>query len=283
MAYPAAEFRIAANGRIKALLWPREHGAWGILLVPLVTGAFAARGVGDRLGPVLLFAVAALGLFCLRTPVESLLGTTPMRAQTPRERKAAASMIAGMAVISGVALAVLLWLGNRGLLPVGLFAACAFAAQAGVKKLGRGARMPSQIVGALGLTSTAAAAYCIVTGRLDSNALVLWLANWLFASDQVHFVQLRIHAARASGWAERFAQGRVFFFGQVVMIIVVALFYWGGWLPRGAAVAFVPVSVRGFAWFFAKPRPLLVHRLGKTELAHAITFGVLLIVGYRLG
>ena len=283
MAYPAAEFRVVANNRIRSLLWPREHGAWGILLVPLVTGAGAAKGVGERLGLVLLLAVAALALFCLRTPVESLLGTTPMRAQTARERRAARSMIALMAAISALEVAVLLWFGNWDLLPVGLFAAAAFLVQTGVKKLGRAARMPAQMVGALGLTSTAAAACCIVAGRLDSNAFVLWLANWLFASDQIHFVQLRIHAARASGRAEKFAQGRAFVIGQFAMMLVLALVYWGGWLPATALVAFVPVLLRGFAWFFAKPQPLLVHRLGITELVHAITFGVLLIVGYRLG
>jgi hypothetical protein len=283
MAQPVAEFRVVSSGRIKSLLWPREHGAWGILLVPLLTGALAAPGIGKRLGPVLLFTVAALALFCLRTPVESLLGTTPMRARTPRERKAAVSMIVVMSALAGVTVGALLWSGHRGLVPVGLLAAAAFVAQAGVKKLGRAARMPAQIVGAIGLSSTAAGAYYIVTGQLDRSAFALWLANWLFAYDQIHYVQLRIHASRARGWAERFAQGRAFFFTQFALMIALGLAYWFGLLPAPALLAFVPAVVRGFAWFGGRPKPLLVHRLGFTELAHAIVFGVIFILGYRAG
>src|ERR1019366_7623189 len=52
-------------------------------------------------------------------------------------------------------------------------------------KIGRAARMAAQMVGALGLTSTAPAAYYVVTGRLDAAAWALWLANWLFAGDQI--------------------------------------------------------------------------------------------------
>ena len=42
-----------------------------MLLVPLFTGAAAGNPHGERIIWVLLFAAAALGLFCLRTPVEA--------------------------------------------------------------------------------------------------------------------------------------------------------------------------------------------------------------------
>ena len=52
--------------------------------------------------------------------------------------------------------------------------------------------MPAQIIGAIGLTSTAAGAYYVASGTLDRTAVLLWIANWLFAADQIHFVQTRI-------------------------------------------------------------------------------------------
>ena len=61
----------AARERRQALIVPREHGAWGMLLVPLVTGAGVALRDSDRILPLLLLLVAALTLFWLRTPVES--------------------------------------------------------------------------------------------------------------------------------------------------------------------------------------------------------------------
>jgi hypothetical protein len=59
--------------RRRAMVVPREHGAWGLLLVPLFTGMAAGFAPGHRVWPLLLFTVAALSLFGLRTPVESLL------------------------------------------------------------------------------------------------------------------------------------------------------------------------------------------------------------------
>ncbi|MGA7766885.1 MAG: hypothetical protein WCA27_11755 [Candidatus Sulfotelmatobacter sp.] len=40
--------------------------------------------------------------------------------------------------------------------------------------------MAAQLVGAIGLTCTAPAAYYIGTGRLSERAFILWAANWIF-------------------------------------------------------------------------------------------------------
>jgi hypothetical protein len=47
-------------------------------------------------------------------------------------------------------------------------------------------------------------------------------------------------------------------------------------------MAFLPVLVRGFAWFAVEPKPLAIHALGKSELAYAVVFGLLLIIGINL-
>src|ERR1035438_10794329 len=74
------------NARHKALVIPREHGAWGMLLVPLATGAVASlRSNVNGGGTLALFIVAAMSLFWLRTPVESWLGASPIKAQTDRK------------------------------------------------------------------------------------------------------------------------------------------------------------------------------------------------------
>jgi hypothetical protein len=164
----------------------------------------------------------------------------------------------------------------------GLIAAAAFGAQAVLKKLSRSLRMAAQIAGAVGLTVTAPTAYYLVTGRIDLVAIVLWVANWCFACDQIHFVQLRIHAARCTGTWERLARGRGFFAGQIVLAVAVAFAWQRGLIPWLAALAFVPLFLRGFAWFFRRPEPLAVHKLGRDELTHAIVFGLLMIVGFAV-
>ena len=52
--------------------------------------------------------------------------------------------------------------------------------------------------------------------------------------------------------------------------------------PWYAAVAFLPVLLRGFAWFVARPAPLAVQALGKSELVYAAIFGVSLVIGMRV-
>jgi hypothetical protein len=259
---------------------PREHGAWGMLLVPLATGAVAAVRSGINGGALALFVLAAMSLFWLRTPAESWLGTSPIKAQTACERKVVLRTILGIAALALASVGALLWNGNRGLLLIGAIAMLVLAVQAGVKKLGRKGRMPAQIIGAIGLTSTAAGAYYVATGRLDRTAVALWLANWLFAGDQIHFVQLRIHASRADRFQEKLQQGLPFLLSQIALIAVVLAACRFGVFPGAGAVAFLPVLLRGTLWFVRKRQALDVHRLGFSELGHSVLFGVLLCTAF---
>jgi len=275
------ELRTLNQARLRAFVLPREHGAWGILLVPLITGATVALLRGGALLPVLLFLLASISLFCLRTPVEAVLGTSPQRIDTPAERRLVMAAVAGYSAVASIALAVLLWNGNNsGLLMLGAIAAFSFGAQALLRRLGRRTRMASQMVGLIGLTSTAAGAYYVSTARLDTAAWMIWAANWLFAANQVHMVQLRIHNAKVAGFSQRLARGWKFLAGEVLTVILLLVFFYFRLLPKMSVVAFHPMLLRGAAWFFKKPRPLHVHRLGWMELGFALIFGVMFVSGF---
>ncbi len=285
MATVPTTVKAAAPGkaRMRALVIPREHGAWGLLLIPLITGASVGLSVSRNWLPLAEFTVAALALFWMRTPVESALGTSPMRAQSEAETNWLLLAIAVLGSIAMVCIIALLWEGeDRGLLLLGAIAALCFTAQAVMKKLGRNTRMAAQMVGSIGLTATAPAAWYVVTQRLDAPALGLWLANWIFAGNQIHFVQLRIHAARAATWKDKLARGRSFLIGQLLMYAALLAAWRLHLLPAFVLIAFLPVVVRGFLWFTSGPQPLLVRRLGWTELAHGVLFGVLLIAAFLL-
>jgi len=277
MTETAANINSAQQARTRALIVPREHGAWGLLFVPLSTG-IAVGVVGAHSGwSPLVFAMAALALFWLRTPVESLLGTAAISAQTPAERRIALLVALGLAALSTICLAALLWNGrNRGLFVLGGAAGVAFLAQTLLKKLSRKLRMTAQIVGAAGLTCTAPAAYYLATGHFDSTAWLLWAANWFFAGNQIHFVQLRIHAARAATFGEKFERGRAFLLAQVCALLVLLAAFASGFMPPLAMLAFVPALFRGFAWFFRGYEPLHVKSLGWSEMRQGIVFGILL-------
>jgi hypothetical protein len=258
---------------------PREHGAWGMLLVPLVTGAVVAGASRANYSALALFVVAALSLFWLRTPVEALAGTTAIKANSKLERTALVRVALVLLVISAIASATLLLSGfAKGMLILGGVSAAAFAAQAIVKNLGRSGRMPAQVLGAIGLTSTGAGAYLVMTGQLDRVALAIWAANWLFAANQIQFVQLRIRGSRLESSLERFRFGLSFLLSTAALVVAILIATRLALFPLYALVAFLPGLVRGLAWFLRPRQPLDVHKLGFSELTLAIGFGILLCI-----
>jgi len=269
--------------RKRALVVPREHGAWGMLLVPLATGAVVGWVTGGSVAPVLLLATVVLALFWLRTPIESGLGTGVLRVQTRQERRLVLRVIVPLATTATVALSALFWRGkNRELIWLGMTAGAAFVAQMFLKRMGRTKRLAAEVVGALALTTTAPAAYCVATGRLDVRAWALWLLNWLFAADQIHFVWLRIRGVRTAGLGEKFRLGWSFLTGQIVLVGMLMVAYHFGWLPGLTWIAFAPILFRGLVWFAKSPQPIVIRQLGWTELAHALVFGALLSASFCL-
>jgi YwiC-like protein len=269
----------ARRERRRALIVPREHGAWGLLLVPMITGAGIAFRESSNLFPFLLLLTAALTLFWLRTPLESYLGTSAVKAQTTEERRDVLFAVIYLAAIAGLAVAMLLRNGANPLLWwIGSATGIAFAGQALLKKLGRKARMLSEMVGTVGLTASAPAAYYVVTGKFGDTGWMLWLANLLFAGNQIHYVQLRIHTAKVEGLREKLARGWIFATGQILMAAILIALCVIRVMPWLALIAFLPLIFRGFLYFFQKPGALVVRRLGWNELAQAVAFCILFVV-----
>ena len=199
----------ARQARRRALIVPREHGAWGMLLVPLATGAAAGWWRGGDAAGLAPLCLATLALFWLRTPVESWVGASALRARSAEELQLVKRVAALVGAVATVAVAWLFAGGERwALLWIGAAAGVAFLAQWGLKRRWRGA---AQMVGAAGLTATGAAAYYVTAGRMDEIGWAVWAANFLFAGNQIHFVQLRIHAAQA---VDRVAAGAGFWWDR---------------------------------------------------------------------
>jgi hypothetical protein len=279
----AAHAISASKSRLKTMLVPREHGAWGMMLVPMATGAVVAARARVDGSALLLLVIASLAAFWMRTPLEAWLGTSAIKAQTRGERRAVQQATVLLALVVLASIAALFAKGYaRGLVGLAVISAAAFAAQALVKKIGRKGRMPAQMIGAIGLTSTAAGAYYVATGSLDRTAIVLWVANWIFACDQIHFVQVRVHSARLESWRETLKLGMFFLLGQLLLIPALVAAIAAHLAPWLMAIAFAPALARGLFWFVRGRQPLNLHKLGFSELAHAALFGALLSAAYVL-
>lgn len=268
----------ARRDRHRALIVPREHGAWGLLLVPMVTGAGIALRESRDLFPFLLLLTAAISLFWLRTPLESYLGTSAVRAQTIEERRDVLFAVVYLAAVAALALAMLFREGANPLLwYLGSAAGAAFAAQALLRRLGRPVRMLSELIGTAGLTASAPAAYYVITGKFGTMAWLLWLANLLFAGNQIHYVQVRIHSARVGNLRDKLAKGWPFAVGQLLMLVILDVICLARLMPWIALIAYVPAFLRGWSYFFQKPSPLMVRRLGWSELALGVVFCILCV------
>jgi hypothetical protein len=163
----------------------------------------------------------------------------------------------------------------------GVAAAIALLLQSVLKQFGRQTRLNAQFMGAIALSSTSTGAYYLATGHFGATAAIIWLASWLFAANQIHFVQLRLHSARATTFGEKLHLGKGFLLHQVFSLLALGLMWKAGSVPGLALIAFAPLLVRGFAWFVASPRPLQVHRLGIRELLYAVGFGLFFIAGFH--
>jgi len=249
----------------------------------MVTGAGVAFRESRHVLPGILLLISALALAWLRTPVESLLGTAALRAQTKDERRSVGAVIAGLGAVAVLALGTLLWAWqNPYLWLIGIVAGAAFIGQALLKKLGRRTRMLSEIVGTVGLTASGPAAYYVITGKFGATAWMIWMANLIFAGDQIHYVQLRIHTARIEGFRAKLRRGWMFAAGQLAMTVLITIACLLGLMPPIASIAFSPLLFRGWFYFIQGPAPLVVRRLGWNELSQAAAFCVLFITAFAI-
>jgi hypothetical protein len=265
------------------MLVPREHGAWGLLLMPLMTAACIGIPGSHALADLLMLIVATLTLFWVRTPLEAYFGFGLMKART-REEKRATLRLSVLLLPFAIATLWMLIVAHRHytLLLIGSLVGAAFATQATLRLFGRKMRMWAQMIGAIGLTATSAAAYAVVTGRLDAKAFAIWFACWLFAGDQIHYVQVRMRTAKVVSKMERIRRSRNFLLGQLIMIAVVCAATAWHVLPTLALAAFVPIILRGVLWLTKRQISVDVHWLGVTELLQGITFSVLLVSTFFL-
>ena len=284
MATTLSDARPANGARIRFLTFPREHGAWGILLVPLITGAAIGANRNTNFLSLILLFTAALSLFCLRTPVESSLPSSPVRPQTREEIRAVRNSILGYAAAAAISLFLLIVVEQAyALLLLGGIVGLIFLTQVVLKKMGRETRTRAQLIGSVGLTSTAAAAYYVATGGFDLTALLLWAVNGLFAANQILFVQLRIRAARVATRQEKLARARVFLGSEAVLLLLLIAGWVQGYFPVFIILAFAPIIFRGLLWTLSSRQgPLDVHRLGLSELTHAVVFCLLLVLAFQL-
>lgn len=267
------------------LVLPREHGAWGILLVSWLTGMAAGASSGGTLGRGFWLLVVACALFCASTPVENaLIPDGPLRPRTPGELRWMSLFAAVFSAIAGAALAMLMADPlPAGFFVVGVMATGILEAQIALKIMRRDLRVVAQLTAVLGLTALAAMAYSVATARMDRVALALWAMNGLFATNQMLYVHLRIRQQRTATRRKGFIDKRVFVGCELLTATLLTVWCRIGWIPAAMLIAFVPILMRGAIWCLLPGKQSLnIRRLGKEQLAHGLVFAGILFLAFKI-
>lgn len=239
---------------------PREHGAWGVLLIPFTIAA-AVSGVFD-----LKVALLLVSILCFYVARASYL---------KHSTKWVAILLAASALCTVPLLVVwrLWW----------LIAFAALAAPLAFRKTERST--VAQLIAVCGLTLTAPAAWYAATGRIDPKALSLWLLNALYFGGGVFYVKMHVAAAMRKRPFEsvrvKIAMGASTLFyhtGALVCLIVLAA---EKTIPPVALVSYAPVAARAITGVARLSPTLRIKRLGWTEVAHSVVFAITLIALLR--
>jgi hypothetical protein len=234
---------------------PREHGAWGILLIPFATAA-GISGVFDVRVALLLASV--LSFYLARTSYlkGSVKWTTILLA------------VSVTCVVPLLFVWKLWWLAAFG----------AAAAPLAFRKTERSVTMQLLAVG--GLTLTAPAAWYTATGHLDAQALLLWLLNVLYFAGGVFYVKMHVAAAVRRGDSKIRLGAPVLVYYTGLSLVLPAL-AWSGVISFWASLAYAPAVTRAFVGVTRLSPVLQIKQLGWTEVAYSLVYAALLIVTMR--
>lgn len=246
---------MTASSRLRSL-WPREHGAYAQLALPLL----AALLVRTPTLPAGLFAIAAVGAFLANEPILVLLGHRGARHVTsdgPRSRRrlwglAATTLVAGTA---GIALA------NNPTLVVTSLAAIPAFALVGIATRGGQHTLVAELVAAVALPA-AAAPVAVASGVAVSSAMLVWGAWALgYGASVIAVHRVIARHRRAAGQLDRAIA--VALCTAIVIACVVA-----SWFPIVSVV--LPLLALSTALVMRPPRARHLRAIGIALVAASV-------------
>ncbi len=244
---------------------PREHGAWAMWIVPMLSAALVA-GFSARF-LALFFSFAAL--YVVHHPV--LLMIRRRRIPDMKEGGPVAAL-ALPALAVGFALVFpggRLWLLVFGAAEAVFFI---FSIKSFLDREQRSFSNEIEIVAAL--TLTAPAAYYAITGRLDLTAAALFALNFLFFTSSVFYVKMRIEFLKKKGaWkgGARKALVMTIFYHLFLLALVIAAAE-DGVVSPWIILGFVPSLAQVAAGVFAREARMNFTRLGIALVVQSAVF-----------
>lgn len=244
---------------------PREHGAWAMWIVPMLSAAVVTRFSAGFFA--LFFSFAAL--YVVHHP---LLTMIKRRRLPDRKESVQVAALAVPALLAGFSLAFIwgrVWLLLFGGAEVVFFVS---SIRSFLDREQRSFLNELEIVAAL--TMTAPAAYYTVTGRLDMTAAALFVLNFLFFASSVFYVKMRIEFLKKKGsWKEGARRALVMaILYHILLLAVVVYAAAAGMVSPWILLGFVPSLVQVAAGMLSGKTRMNFTRLGIALVVQSAVF-----------
>lgn len=250
---------------------PREHGAWAMWIVPMLSAALVAR---FSIAFFLLLICFAL-LYVVHHPI--VLMARRKSIVDSRDMKKIA-LVAMIAVAAGLCLVVLY--GRVWLLAFGAVEAAIFLSS--IKSfLERDQRsLLNELTVVAALTLSGPASYYAITGLLNTLALLLYVLNFLFFGSSVFYVKTRIEFLKMKGVRKgeaktAFVMMLAYHTLLIALIVSAAI---AGMVSPWILLAFVPMLFQVTVGTLSKATKMNFKRLGFALVAQSAVFLVVIAV-----
>lgn len=256
---------------------PKEHGAWGMLYVPFLLGAFTAAAGAGRL---VLLGLSTTFLFIGR---ESVLGWWRARCRGRRDETGERLMWIYLGLAAAFGAPLILFSHLYGMIPLGLAAGGLLVWNAGQAARREERTIFTEVLGIIGLTLAAPTAYYVALGRWEPEGLLLWALSAIYFGGSVFYIRLRVVAAHRKREREsariRWLCGGYYAVLAALLVVAVAIGRANGLL----LAAFAPAIARAFWHVVKPPKRAILQRIGVLEIVYSAWFLIFAVLAFRAG
>lgn len=278
---------LAYRRRKITLVFPREHGAWAMLLVPFVAGL--AAGVNDHWTAAAATAglLGLAGIIFLHLGRPSLIRLLKRRMANGSFGQDSLPLAAGFAALflPGVAIILLLGLaaGYSGLFWFALGAASLAALHTSFSLRHRDRSAVAELIGVLLLTMSAPLGFYLGNGALKTESLLLWFLTWLYFGASIFVVKARLRGAASRSRltpAKKLRLGYKIVVYLAFMAAAISTMVITDLVPAAVALAYIPALLWSLISVASIGSELRVKQEGVIQTALAIWFLVVLMAAF---
>ena len=271
---------VAAEKNAFWLTFPKQHGAWSILLISYLIGS----GVGGfQRWDSLVFFFAMLGGFFFRQAG----GTYLKIASNDKNRKTVLYYTLLYFLIFSLCGIFLVWVSKLWLfIPIGGVSLVFLGVSVLLSKNKKDLTISGEITGILGLSLVAPAAEYAACGVFSERSYAVWVAGLLYFIGSIFHVRYLVRKKKESKKELVYrlrAGGLSLGYHGLALVVAVALSLPVQFLPLYFSLTLVPNTVKAFRTVLRryKTHPA-VKSIGYAELTHSLIFSLLAIATFYI-